>query len=340
MHNVSPVKVSDKNKKWFECTFQTPQRTIRGVCFNPSDSDVKKFQDAATSKSPIKVPNARLGNKRPGYPQDIIIPNKARIEQIDPLPGFQHQAMDTETKCSIGNLNNLKTGQLISITAYVNCLTSIKEVTQKSTKQQVSVRECMLTDSTGSVKLVLWGTFTSKVANGNTYHFTNIRIKSNDSKFHLSTTQAGCIISPSTPLTNIQPPNELPNSSITEHVKVDYLTRLSFYHVCLSCKKKIVLPEQQKLVECDSCHITMNKNKCPKSFYAKLNVTNTKEIQFNLVFFDDTVRKLVDIYNNINIEGKKITYNTANETEIKEALLELDELKVTYDNLKVTDVTL
>lgn len=281
VHNVSPIKITDKKKKWFECTFQTPQRTIRGVCFDPSDADVKEFQDAATAKSPVKVQNTRLGNKRTGFPQDIIIPNKVRIEHIDPLPGFQHQPMDTEAKCSIGNLHNLKTRQLISITAYVNCLTGIKEVTQKATKVQVNVRECMLTDATGSVKLVLWGTFTSKVQNGQTYQFTNIRIKLNDSKVHLSTTQAGCTVSPSTPLANIHPPNELPSSSITEHVNVDYLTRLSFYHICLNCKKKIVLPEKEKLVDCEHCHITMNKNKCHKSFYAKLKVTNKKDIELN-----------------------------------------------------------
>ena len=122
--------------------------------------------------------NARLANKRAGYSQDIIIPKKAKIQILEPIPGFEHEPMEAKNiECTIGNLQHLKSQQLITIKAYVNCLTDVKQVTQKTTQQQVNVRECQVTDATGSTKLVLWGAFTSQVQNDKTYEFKNLRIK-------------------------------------------------------------------------------------------------------------------------------------------------------------------
>lgn len=341
MHNVSPIKISEKNKKWFECTLQTTDGNIRGVCFDPSLNDVSKFKQVAESKSPIKLQNTRLSNKRPGFPQDIIIPKKAMLEHVDPLPDFECQSVEPSTvESTIGNLNNLKMAQLITLVAHVNCLTSVKQVTQKSTQCKVDLRECQLTDTSGSTKLTLWGKFTTQVENGKTYEFVNLRIKSENGKVHLSTTQTGCAISPATPLANINPPNELPSSSVTEHVSIQFLTRISSYNVCVNCKKKVVLPEKEKSVKCENCHAKMNKTKCPKCYYAKIVVTNDDNIQKPLTFFNDTVQQLINIYNNINVEGLVVKFDSATEKDIEDAILELDKVKVTHDNLKVHHVEL
>ena len=46
--------------------------------------------------------------------------------------------------------------------------------------------------------------------------------------------------------------------------------------------------------------------------------------------------QLIDIYN-INYEGNVVRYNETTE-EITKAILELDNIKVRHDNLKVTNV--
>ena len=123
------------------------------------------------------------------------------VEKLQPSSDFQHQHVEPQiTATTIVNLQNLKIAQLITIKGYVNCLTPIRQVTQKATQSQVDLRECQLSDAAGSVKLILWGRFTTEVQNNQTYEFHNLRIKSDDVKVHLSTTQSGCTIAPTTPL--------------------------------------------------------------------------------------------------------------------------------------------
>ena len=82
-----------------------------------------------------------------------------------------------------------------------------------------------------------------------------------------------------------------------------------------------MLPEHKNILACDNCHSTAHKRKRTKVFYAKLTVTNEKGIELPLTFFDDTIRQLIDIYNNINYEGNVVRYNEATEEEITEAIL-------------------
>ena len=73
IHNVSPIKKNDRDTKWFDCAIQTQKAVVRGVCFDPNPSVVKRFAQAAQSKSPVKLKNIRLDEKQPGKPLDIII---------------------------------------------------------------------------------------------------------------------------------------------------------------------------------------------------------------------------------------------------------------------------
>ena len=83
---------------------------------DPSQSDVNKFEKAANSKSPIKLNKVRVGTKRAGFPQDIIIDKKAILEEIDESQLFTRQEMPSQImEVTIGSLPNLKAGQLVTL---------------------------------------------------------------------------------------------------------------------------------------------------------------------------------------------------------------------------------
>lgn len=92
----------------------------------------------------------------------------------------------TTTTTTVGSLKDLKAGQLLTLTAMANNLGSIKELNKRATGEKVNIRECQITDPTGSVMLVLWASFADNIVDGQTYKFSNLRLKSENGTMALT----------------------------------------------------------------------------------------------------------------------------------------------------------
>lgn len=286
----------------------------------------------------MKLNKVRIGEKRPGYPRDVIIDKKANLEEIDQTPSFTREELPPTTmECTIGSLPNLRAEQLLNIKAYVNCLIPPKQITRKATQQDVDVAECQLTDTTGSTKLTLWGRFATKVSNDQTYIFKNLRLKVHNGKRYLSTTQLGCSIDSTFPIENITAPKELPNSDKVGVFTIACIVKLSSYSTCINCNKKVDIPDKGKVVECRSCDATMRKNTCPKAYFCKVRLHNENDQPIHFTLFDKSIQQIVDVYNNANPD-KPLQYKQLTDAEIKEVFLDVEQLNVTYDGSRVIDI--
>lgn len=185
LHNVSPIKENDKNVKWFDCDIQLQQGLVRGVCFDPSPSTLEHFARVAESKSPVKLSNFQTSNKRKGDGVDIIIRKKTKLEDLKDVhvPFDRLDVTSTTTTTTVGSL---KAGQLLTLTAMANNLGSIKELNKRATGEKVNIRECQIIDPTGSVMLVLWASFADNIVDGQTYKFSNLRLKSENGTMALT----------------------------------------------------------------------------------------------------------------------------------------------------------
>ena len=99
-------------------------------------------------------------------------------------------------------------------------LSPIKEVIKRPTNEKLHVRDCQITDRTGSIKFVPWKSFAEQVKDGQTYKFTNSRLKSENVKLSLRTTQIKCSIDLCEPFPNLEPLKELPSTSKTEQPEI------------------------------------------------------------------------------------------------------------------------
>lgn len=176
----------------------------------------------------------------------------------------------TATTTSVGSLKDLKPGQLLMLTAMANNLASTEEVNKKVTGEKVNVRECQITDPTGSVKLEVWASFADNTVDGQTYKFSDFRLKSENGKVSLRTTQTGCSIESCDPFPDLKPPKELPTAIKTEQLGVCGISNVPSYHVCPTCTKKVAINSQKNIVKCQNCGMTVHKSKCDKHPYAKV----------------------------------------------------------------------
>lgn len=304
--------------------------TVRAVCFEPSTATQERYNKIAESKSPVKITNFETDNKRKGHPVDVIIRKRTRIDELsEALPFTRRDIFASKGKTtSIGSLKDVQAGQLLSVSALVTNLSAITVVKKRNTGENLTVRECQLTDPTGSIKLVLWQSFVEKVEEGQTYKLTNLRLKTENSKASLVTTQSGCAIDKCEEFPNLNPPKQLPSTKKTERLEMLGTTNVSSYQVCTNCNKKVTLDAAKKTVKCSKCNITVNKRKCTRQFFARV-IMKCKEIKIPFTFFHNSLVALVGIYNQTN--QPQVDISTASEEELEEVIVSFDDLEVTYD---------
>ncbi|KXJ28685.1 hypothetical protein AC249_AIPGENE19388 [Exaiptasia diaphana] len=112
----------------------------------------------------------------------------------------QHDSNDKKPLCLI-IIGVAGTGKSYLINALRSLLQNKFSVT--ATKV-VSMQECQLSDTTGSIKLTLWEDFVNKCESGKTYNFANLRLKNEFGQKSLSTTQNGCTMSETEPIPDLE----------------------------------------------------------------------------------------------------------------------------------------
>ena len=296
IHSVSPIKQNDRQFKWFDCNVQFERGFVRAVSFDTSTAARDKFINAAKSKSPVKLTKFKLGSKRPGKPIDIILKKETKLDQLDTL-SFPFKDTPQTKEVQIGNLNMFRAGQLLSLTAMVTNIQPAKDVTIKATNKTVLLQECLLTDPSGSIKLVVWENFVNKCKSGNTYKFDNLRLKSDNAQKSLSTSQSNCNIKDAPPFPDLQAPDELPSNTTTVKVEIHGYSQVSAYSACDSCNKRVEEhPQKPNLVKCPSCKITFNKKRSINQYIAKVVFQEEKK-KIPLTCFHKTLVKIVEIHN-------------------------------------------
>ena len=83
------------------------------------------------------------------------------------------------------------------------------------------------------------------------------------------------------------------------------ITQLSSYKICCNCSKKIIVNQAKPVVKCQTCSIRVNKNKCPKQYYARVIVRNN-DAKLNFTLFQQSLTEILDIYNKQNSEALDI----------------------------------
>lgn len=298
------------------------------MSFDTSPTVVNKFNNAAQSKSPVKLTNFKLGTKRHGKPLDIIVKKETRLEKVRDI-SFPIKPLPSAIEVKIGNLNMFRPGQVLSITAMVTNIQPKKEVTKKTTKQIISLQECQLTDPTGSIKLVMWEDFVQKCENGKTYKFKNIRLKAESGQKSLSTTQIDCHITETTPFPNLQAPEELPSTTTTNKMEIYGVSQITSYSACSTCLKKIQHhPQNPNLVKCQTCKLTFNKKRCVTQYCAKVVFQHDEE-KVPLTCFHNSLVKIVEIYNQQN--ESEVFVKDLTEDQLEDLLCSVDTLTLTYN---------
>ena len=119
-------------------------------------------------------------------------------------PNIDFPKVEMPRSVTLATLSNVSVGQLVTAKAKVVHLSPIKVLPSK----KLRMNQAHLVDPSGTIRTVLWEQFVSAVAEGNTYVFSNIRVKKENQftdEIYVKTAKTGTKITLSNPFTEILP---------------------------------------------------------------------------------------------------------------------------------------
>ena len=274
--NLSP---NSSNK--FDYGLQTKEKTYKVNCYNQPKR--KLFEDG----SPARIKNFKLGANG-----NIINVDAAELVVKNINPGF------TPTKIA-GDI------QIISLTKcvrnqFVNLKGVLSSLNKPRTNSNGTSRDCCLTDSTGSVKAVLWGDHVNSVKAGTSYELSNVRVDFDQySNPVIHTAREDCkineikdVVVPANTPKLLSPSKE--RSLQGEFMGVD---TVEFFKKCFRCKKKIKSTCDGAVVDCTNpeCKLTQKSKALIASIYARVVFQDStpKHENHSVTLFDDVIYKMI-----------------------------------------------
>ena len=276
---------SPSNNSRFNFMIQGKKRCLNFVCFEPE----QKKQLTNLLGSPVKVSNTRNSSRS----TDLTF---TRDSEIVPAGQMDFDIIDMEN-LKIKELSKLALECVITITAQVKSRSKELE-----TKTGLPYRVLSVADSTGSIKVMLWGEeFLDAVHEGSTYTFENMRIK--EDKMYggivLGTTQSdNTAIKPCADLDNVVDGGEL-SVGVTDSMKgsiymvnkkmIDYLS-------CKKCTKKLEGDISGDFVFCKTCDADILPSKCIQTRVVKVEFEEEgSEKLSNFSIFSNVLDKALNI---------------------------------------------
>ena len=119
---------------------------------------------------------------------DIILNHQSKIIPNEQATAFNYSAdlIPSGMITSISALNNVASEQLISIKAQVVNISAVK-VVKTQFQGTLKKQEVLIRDTTGSIKVILWESYTETLTLDSTYLFKNLKVKISKNERYLNT---------------------------------------------------------------------------------------------------------------------------------------------------------
>ena len=180
----------------------------------------------------------------------------------------------------------------------------------------------ILLDPTGSIKVVFWEAFVDTVEDGNTYKFTNLRVKEDyhtHEKF-VNMAKEGCKFESAPPFTQPLAEVKISLSEIATKeatISVIGVKLVSKYLSCNTCSKK--LEERGANFYCPPCNMKQKPNGYHR--FCKIRVKDSTSQQYNLAVYHSEMVKL------FQTQGKPCL-STLSIDEVENILLDITDVQI------------
>ena len=248
------------------------------------------FQEKCELKSPVKL----TGLSCPPKSNTVFFNTNTGSRLCD----AEHINFKYEEKKAISviDLAEVNRNDLIEIVGQIKWLDEVRDVLVGAKKTPKTVRDGLLVDKTGAIKISVWSDLVEQISEGKTYKLTSVAIQE---YFGIKlTTTSGTVISSEEEAIEIDwsAHNVAPTTVKLCCPDIETVSVNSFLQcINIECRKKVVQFAGELKVSCNACRRKMLIKKCPKNFNIELILSDAEKKQHTVTIFPTVVQKVIDI---------------------------------------------
>lgn len=302
MHNLSPIKQSQRKNLYFDLDLQTKNKTYRTVCFSPEKhaNCKSKFE----SSSPIKLTRFQIKRNQRNNEDEIMINKRSRIDDAtDNEVDFDIQTLRpvenqyTSTIIDVASVLDGSSASVVNVTGRIS-FQGFQETILKNGKT-LRKQEAVFTDNSASVRAVLWENDIDRMKSGSHYTISRAVVKEYEGNKYLTMNKKS-EIKESTATVDLEDQVNLQGNLQFVECPAEGVESINNFLSCNRCHVKVATVAGKKVVKCSECGLGQLKDKCKQRFTAKVLFKDDKNEAVSLLLFDDKLKQLVQIYEQQN----------------------------------------
>eukprot|EP00112_Aurelia_sp_Birch-Aquarium-sp1_P017838 Seg4175.4 transcript_id=Seg4175.4/GoldUCD/mRNA.D3Y31 product="hypothetical protein" protein_id=Seg4175.4/GoldUCD/D3Y31 len=268
VHRLSPLKKSQNKNTYFDLCLQTKSSTYRTVCFSPEKHDYFKTSTEATS--PVKITRPQKKMNEFTHENEIIVSKRAKLEEpsSDEVDfEYDESLSKAEDNADVQEVSVCDAKTLTVPGVPVNMkerVTFHGEAEEKCVRgRALQFQEAILTDTTGSIRLVLWHLDIGKVQSGQTYSIKKAVVKCFKDANYITFVKGTEVTETDE---TIDSADEVPAANAV-HCSVECppegIQFLRKHFVCNKCHFRCVPSDEEcKMFKCSECGMIQLKGSC------------------------------------------------------------------------------
>ncbi len=333
IHQLSPIKQSQNNNAYFDLKVQTENRTVRTVCFSPEKHE--RFKRSFEASSPVKLSQFQLRPNRRTNEEEIIVNKRTKLDNP-----FEHEiTFDITTKevdyatttTTVRDAKEVKPGTAITVLGRITFQGGTEQIDVRG--KSLNKQETILTDESGSIRLVLWESDIQKVQSRETYILKRSVVRNFDNQPYITVNKETQISKVSQTIAN--PDDDLANTYKEFTISCPPEGILST-HRCLSCKKCANLMVEHtvgKTIKCSECGLLQLSHLCEKKVQMNAFFINENGQKISLLMKQHILQALLDIHQSES-DSDVVRLDEITDDKLQEILLTV-EANITYNNKNV-----
>ncbi|CAB4033345.1 ATP-dependent DNA helicase PIF1 [Paramuricea clavata] len=336
LHNLSPIKESEKKNSYFNMKLQTRKRTYRAVCFDSELHD--EFNTRYESSSPIKIANCQMKVSPRSNFEEILINKRSRIldpneQEVDfDIDVDQREPKYQGVQVSVHEIKNLKSGTLLDVFGRITFQGEPQFVNIRGNK--VKMEEAVITDDSATVRLVLWEADISKIESHRTYYLKRAIVKDFSNQNYIT-------LNKQTEISESQRAVKRVDENVVNAVQhfiipcpPEGVQSVHRYVLCKKCRK-VLINSNRKLVKCSACGLTQLKSNYKPEIQATAFFIDKNGTKFSILLRDGIIQKLFQVYKSQTNDKQHFEFDQLTDEDILEIILSISEVNLTYNNNNV-----